>query len=164
MSASSGRTAMVDATWKSVEAVGIPDSPVRRMLFQLAQLTDDHVVGRDDLALLSAAYRALTHVLHERANDDRKSPLQVQVDVQRDTREMRAMGVDVPDISFTDEDFALPPTTPVELATQLGYADRGRAVRRVLRQGFPDHEKNGRWEPLTSAQVSYVRAHLRSRR
>lgn len=155
---------MVEATRTSVEAVGIPDSPVRRMLFQLAQLVDDHVVGRDDLALASAAYRALTKILHECAHDDNKSPLQVQADAQRDAREMRMMGVKVPDISYTDENFDLPPTNPVELATQLGYADGGRAVRRILRRGFPEHEKHSRWEPLTASQVNYVRAHLPSRR
>lgn len=74
------------------------------------------------------------------------------------------MGVHVADVSFTDEDFDLPPTTPAELAVQLGHTDQGRAVRHVLRRGFPEHEKHSRWEPLTTAQVNYVRAHLPSRR
>lgn len=155
---------MVAATWKSVEASGIPDSPVRRMLFELAERIGSHATNGDDLALMSAAYRALMDVLHERARDDSKTPLQIQVDVQRDLREIRAMGVDVPDVSFTDEDFDLPPSKPGELAAQLGYADEGRVVRRLLRRGFPDHERYSRWEPLSTAQVNYVRAHLPPRR
>lgn len=86
---------MVEATWKSVEARGIPNSPVRRMLFELAERIGHHATNGDDLALMSAAYRALMDVLHERARDDSKPPLQIQVDVQRDVREIRAMGVDV---------------------------------------------------------------------
>lgn len=155
------QTPMIAATWKSVEALGIPDSVVRRMLLDLAGRVGAST--GDDLALISAAYRALTKVLHERARDDNKTPLQVQAEAQRDVREIRAMGVDMPDIVFTDADFHLPPTTPVELAAQLGYADGGRAVRRVLRVGFPEHEKNARWEPLTAPQINYVRAHLPAR-
>ncbi|MFJ3473384.1 hypothetical protein ACIPJ1_10650 [Microbacterium maritypicum] len=153
---------MVAATWVSVEALGIPDSIVRRMLFELAEVIGGR--GDHDLALVSAAYRALTNVLHERAEDDKKTPLQVQADAQRAVREIREMGVDAPDVVFTDSDFDLPPTTPGELAVQLGYSDGGRAVRRVLRVGFPEHEKNARWEPLTDRQINYVRAHLASRR
>lgn len=84
---------MVAATWKSVEALGIPDSIVRRMLFELAEVIGEH--GDHDLALVSAAYRALTNVLHERAKDDNKTPLQIQADAQRAVREIREMGVDV---------------------------------------------------------------------
>lgn len=155
---------MVSATWKSVEALGIPDSLVRRMLFELAKRIGSRDGGGDDLALTSAAYRALTKVLHEQAAEDSKTPLQVQADARRTTREIRAMGVDVPGIEFTGEDFTLPPTTPGELATQLGYADNGRAVRRLLRRGFPEHERYARWEPLSAAQINYVRAHLPVRR
>lgn len=153
---------MVVATWTSVEALGIPDSIVRRMLFELAGAIGAH--EKHDIALVSAAYRALTKVLHERAQDDQKTPLQIQADARRAVREIREMGVDVPDVVFTDSDFDLPPTTPGELAAQLGYSDGGRAVRHVLRVGFPEHEKNARWEPLTDRQINYVRAHLASRR
>lgn len=156
------QTKMVAATWTSVEALGIPDSIVRRMLFELAEVIGGQ--GDHDLALVSAAYRALTNVLHERAQDDKKTPLRIQADAQRAVREIREMGVDVPDVVFTDSDFDLPPTTPGELAIHLGYSDGGRAVRRVLRAGFPEHEKNARWEPLTDRQIYYVRAHLASRR
>lgn len=147
---------------ESVEALGIPDSIVRRIPFELAEVNGEH--GDNDLALVSAAYRALAKVLHERAEDDKKTPLQIQADAQRAVRETREMGANVPEVVFTDSDFYLPPTTPGELAVQLGYSDGGRAVRRVLRVGFPEHEKNARWEPLTDRQVNYVRAHLASRR
>ncbi len=53
---------------------------------------------------------------------------------------------------------------PKDLAQQLGYDDEGRAVRRVLRQGFPDHPMNSRWEPLSPQQIAFVREHLSSRR
>lgn len=45
---------------------------------------------------------------------------------------------------LTDSDFDLPPTTPGELAVQLGHPDAGRAVRRVLHAGFPEHKKCAR--------------------
>lgn len=52
--------------------------------------------------------------------------------------------------------------TPKDLARELGYNDDGRAVRRLLRQGFPDHPKHARWEPLTPGQIGYVRERLPS--
>lgn len=55
-------------------------------------------------------------------------------------------------------------TAPKDLAQQLGYDDDGRAVRRILRQGFPEHPKHSRWEPLSPTQIEYVRKHLSSRR
>ncbi|EQM73040.1 hypothetical protein [Microbacterium maritypicum] len=151
---------MVAATWKSVEAVGIPDSPVRRMLFDLADRFQNHGPN-DDIALLSGAFTALMDVLQEHHAD--KTPLQVQAEARRTTRDLRARGINIPDIVFRHTDFELPPQTPNELAVQLGYVDGGRAVRRVLRSGFPEHEKHARWEPLTDAQVHYVRAHLPAR-
>lgn len=132
------------------------------MLFQLAEVIGGH--EDHDLALVSAAYRALALVLHERAQDDKKTPLQIQADAQRAVREIRETGGDAPDVVFTDSDFGLPPTTPGELVTQLGYSDGGRAARRVLRAGFPEHEKNARWDPLTERQINHVWAHLPSRR
>lgn len=95
-------------------------------------------------------------VLHDRAEDDKKTPLQIQADARRAVREIRDMGVDVPDVVFTDSDLDLSPTTPGELAVQLGHSGGGRAVRRVLRVGFPDHEKNARWEPLTGTGRSIM--------
>lgn len=48
------------------------------------------------------------------------------------------------------------PTTVTELTRQLGREDGGRAVRKALRTGFPDHPKGESWDPLTSAQVAHV--------
>lgn len=42
--------------------------------------------GNHDVALVSAAYRALTNVLHERAQDDKKTPPPIQADAQRAVR------------------------------------------------------------------------------
>jgi len=46
------------------------------------------------------------------------------------------------------------------LALQLGYTDQGRAVRRVLRAGFPDHPSGTNWDPLRPDQAAYVRWRL----
>ncbi|MCT1364077.1 MULTISPECIES: hypothetical protein [unclassified Microbacterium] len=129
------QTKMVAATRTSVEALGIPDSIVRRMLFELAEVIGGH--GDHDLALVSAAYRALTNVLQERAQDDKKTPLQIQADAQRAVREIREMGGVVPDVVFTDADFDLPPTTPGELAVQLGYSDGAARYDACFAPGFP---------------------------
>lgn len=51
------------------------------------------------------------------------------------------------------------PTSPKDLGKQLGYPD-GRAVRKVLREGFPDHPPYARWEPLSDEQIAYVRTRL----
>jgi hypothetical protein len=45
--------------------------------------------------------------------------------------------------------------TIVQLTRELGHD--GRAVRRALRTGFPDHEKGKSWNPLTAAQTAHVR-------
>lgn len=50
--------------------------------------------------------------------------------------------------------------TVASLTRELGIADGGNAVRRVLRAAFPEHEKAARWDPLTAAQVAHVRATL----
>ena len=39
--------------------------------------------------------------LYERARDDSKTPLQIQVDLQRDLREIRTMGDEVPDVPYS---------------------------------------------------------------
>lgn len=84
---------MVAATWKSVEAVGIPDSPVRRMLFDLADRFQNHGPN-DDIALLPGAFTALMDVLQEHHAD--KTPLQVQAEARRTTRDLRARGINIP--------------------------------------------------------------------
>lgn len=50
------------------------------------------------------------------------------------------------------------------LMRELGYDDDGRAVRAGLREAFPDHPKNSRWDPLWPAQVSFVRRTVRPKR
>lgn len=51
-------------------------------------------------------------------------------------------------------------TTVAALSAELGRDDGGRAVRRTLRQGFPNHVRHTSWDPLTSAHVAYVRSRL----
>ena len=46
------------------------------------------------------------------------------------------------------------------LALELGYTDQGKAVRRVLRAGFPDHPSSTSWDPLGPDQVAYVRSRI----
>lgn len=52
------------------------------------------------------------------------------------------------------------PTTVAALSAEIGRDDGGRAVRRTLRQGFPDHVRHTSWDPLTPAHVAYVRSRL----
>lgn len=54
--------------------------------------------------------------------------------------------------------------TVKDLTRELGYDDGGRAVRAALRMGFPDHLKNDRWDPLSPAQVTYVRRSVSPKR
>ncbi|CNL03714.1 Uncharacterised protein [Mycobacterium tuberculosis] len=52
--------------------------------------------------------------------------------------------------------------TPAELGRELGHNDGDRpgiTVRRYLRERYPDHLKNQRWE-LTPEQADEVRAHF----
>lgn len=51
-------------------------------------------------------------------------------------------------------------TTVARLTDELGLDDGGRAVRRALRKGFPDHTRNTSWDPLAPAHVAYVRLQL----
>ncbi|WP_424708774.1 hypothetical protein [Microbacterium sp. SLBN-111] len=51
-------------------------------------------------------------------------------------------------------------TTVARLTDELGLDDGGRAVRRALRKGFPDHRGSTSWDPLAPAHVAYVRAQL----
>lgn len=50
--------------------------------------------------------------------------------------------------------------TVAQLSYELGRDDGGKAVRRILRTGFPDHARGGSWDPLTVAQVAHVRSRL----
>lgn len=52
------------------------------------------------------------------------------------------------------------PATVAALTAELGRDDGGRAVRRTLRQAFPDHARHTSWDPLTPAHVAYVRSRL----
>ena len=151
---------MRNATWTSVEAMGIPPSRVRDVLFDLAGIIDAPLAG-EELALGSSALRGVMAALEEHYKP--RTALEVQVEMIRVGRELAEMGMPVPAIAFTHEDFELPPESPQELARQLGYRDGGRAVRQVLRRGFPEHPAHTTWVPLTKRQVNYVRAHLASR-
>ncbi|MCT1396647.1 hypothetical protein M4D51_13025 [Microbacterium sp. p3-SID338] len=56
-------------------------------------------------------------------------------------------------------------TTPAELGRELGHNDGERpgiTVRRYLRERYPDHPKNQRWE-LTAEEADDVRAYFRGR-
>lgn len=148
------------ATWTTVEALGIPDSPMRKFLFELADFMDGRP-GGDQLALASAAFTGLAKEFREQFMP--KSPLQQQLDHIRVSRELEEMvGVSLPAIPGDQFELRIDPETPIALARELGYSD-GRAVRRVLGEGFPGHAKNAKWEPLTRQQVNYVRAHLSAR-
>ncbi len=55
--------------------------------------------------------------------------------------------------------------TPVQVGKELGHNDGNRpriTVRRYLRERYPDHLTNARWE-LTAEQADDVRAHFRGR-
>jgi hypothetical protein len=54
--------------------------------------------------------------------------------------------------------------TVKDLTRELGYEDGGRAVRAALRKGFPNHIKSARWDPLSPAQIAYVRTNVRLKR
>ena len=152
--------AMRAATWESVEAMGIPPSRVRHVLFQLVAIMDNDPTG-DELALASGAFRGMMNAFEEHYKP--RTALEIQLETLRLSRELGEMGITPPDVHFSHADFELPPETPRELAAQLGYRDGGRAVRAVLRRGFRDHPKHARWDPLTEQQVNYVRAHIAPR-
>lgn len=50
--------------------------------------------------------------------------------------------------------------TVAQLSDELGRDDGGKAVRRILRAGFPDHAHGRSWDPLSAAQVTHVRSRL----
>jgi len=149
-------------TWDHVERLGIPPSPVRDAFFALAGYLDSHPKG-GLLALASGAYRSLEKELAEFYRP--RSPLELQVETLRAERELAAMlNTEFSPVKFAATDFEPTPQTPTDLGESLGYNDRGRAVRRLLRRGFPEHEKGALWSPLTPSQINYVKAHLASRR
>lgn len=152
---------MALATWRFAEAKGIPDSPMRRIMLDLARFMDGEVEG-DQLALASTAYTALLKEFD--IQFEPKSPLQHQLEYVRLARELKERtGVPLPEMKGDEFVMTTQAESPRELAEQLGYADGGRAVREILRKGFPEHDKHARWEPLTLAQINYVKAHLSSR-
>lgn len=57
-------------------------------------------------------------------------------------------------------DHAADSITVAELTLELGRDDGGKAVRRALREGFPDHVHGSSWDPLSAAQVAHVRERL----
>ena len=54
--------------------------------------------------------------------------------------------------------------TVTDLARELGYNDKGRAVRASLRRGFPDHVVGRSWDPLSAEEVAHVRVNLSPKR
>lgn len=50
--------------------------------------------------------------------------------------------------------------TVARLTAELGRDDRGKAVRRVLREGFPEHAHGSSWDPLSAVHVAHVRSRL----
>jgi len=151
---------MISATWAFVEWLGIPDTPARRVLFELAAIAA--LPDTEELALASAGYLALTREFTEQYTP--KSPLQQQLEsIHANRRLSELLGVMLPEPRGDLFELENRPETPTELGEQLGYRDQGRAVRRVLRAKFVDHPPHMPWFPLTDEQVNYVRAHLPSR-
>ncbi|MFL0361309.1 hypothetical protein [Curtobacterium flaccumfaciens] len=146
----------VASTWSLVERVGMPNTPVRRTLFDLAKIIETG--SSDELLLASAAYRALATSIEDVYR--RRSPLEQQLEYIKASRELQeATGIRSPDVSGDRFELAPLPESPAALAAELGYHDGGRAVRRVLREKF-GLTPGGRWHELTERQVNYVRAHL----
>ncbi len=54
--------------------------------------------------------------------------------------------------------------TVKDLALELGYNDKGRAVRASLRKGFPDHVVGRSWDPLSAEEEAHVRVNLSLKR
>jgi hypothetical protein len=147
---------MIAATWSTVEALGVPDTPMRRVLFDLARLVITS--NGPELRMAMAAFHALSKEMQEAYQ--RKTPLQQQLEHIRTRKELAAAtGLSVTEVR--GDRFVLDPLpeTPVDLSVELGYEDGGRAVRRLLREKYP-HEAGASWTPLSEAQVNYVRAHL----
>lgn len=150
-----------DLTWGYAQQLGIPSSPIRDALFVIADCLDAKPRG-DLLALATAAYRAVERELAEHYRP--RSPLEIQVETIRAERELAQMlKTEFPRVEFKASDFDPIPESPEDLGRSLGYRDGGRAVRHLLRRGFPDHEPHTRWSPLTEAQINYVKAHLVAR-
>ena len=155
-----GENEMVRATWQFVEALGIPDTPVRRVLFDLANIIA--APGGEDVGLASAAYRVLTKEFEEQYTP--KSPLRQQLEYIQQSKELFDLtGVALREVPGDRFELDEVPETPSELGAQLGYDDDGRAVRRVLRRKYRDRVPHTSWSALTQEQINYVRAHLAPR-
>lgn len=155
----SEQSEMTTATWTFVETLGIPDSPMRRVLFELAVIAESE---NEELALAAAAYMALTKAFEEQFTP--KSPLQQQLESIRTNKELSdLLGVALPELRGDQFELGETPETPTELGDQLGYRDQGRTVRRILRAKYTGHPAHLSWSPLTEEQVNYVRAHLSPR-
>jgi len=150
--------AMIEATWTSVECLGIPDSPMRTVLFELARFMDDNRDG-DEWVLASAGYMAMWKEFQEQFTP--KSPLQSQVDHLKVVRELEEMtGIRIPEIPGDQFALRLTPETVDDLAIELGYASDIAMVRNLLSQRFPEHANNSQLHFVSKKQVNYVRAHL----
>jgi hypothetical protein len=148
---------MIRATWQFVEALGIPDTPVRRVLFDLADIIAGP--GIEEVALASAGYRILMKEFEEQYTP--KSPLRQQLEyIQQSNDLFELTGVTLREVTGDRFELAEVPETPAELGAQLGYDDDGRAVRRVLRRKYTDRVPHTSWSVLTQEQINYVRAHL----
>lgn len=75
----------------------------------------------------------------------------------RTRRTRLSMGADAEATVHPDTDGEM---TVARLTHELGRDDNGKAVRRSLRTGFPDHLPGTSWDPLTAPQVAFVRSKL----
>ncbi|MBD8611161.1 hypothetical protein IFT77_11745 [Frigoribacterium sp. CFBP 13729] len=151
---------MTRATWQFVEALGIADTPVRRVLFELANIIA--APGGDEIGLASAGYRILTKEFEEQYTP--KSPLRQQLEYIQQSKELFELtGVALREVPGDRFELDEVPETPSELGAQPGYDDDGRAVRRVLRRKYTDRVPHASWSALTQEQINYVRAHLAPR-
>ncbi len=148
---------LVAAAWATVEALGVSDSPMRRVYFELARILATS--EGTELAMASAAFLALGREMRDLYT--RKSPLQQQLEYIRVRKELAdTLGTTVRELPGEAFELDPLPVTPLDLGRELGYEDGGRAVRRVLRARHPEHLRGSRWPALTGEQVNYVRAHL----
>lgn len=150
--------AMVKATWTFVESLGIPDSPMRKVLFDLATFMDDNQ-GSEDWTLASVAYTAMGKEFQELFVP--KSPLQQQLDHLKVARELEEMiGVRIPEIPGEQFELRSIPETVDELSEELGLHDGGKAVREILRHAISEQVNAADLASISETQANYVRAHL----
>lgn len=145
------------AAWTTVEALGVPDTPMRRVYFDVARILATSEAT--ELAMASAAFLALNNEMIELYT--RKSPLQQQLEYVRVRKELaETLGTTVRELPGEAFELDPLPATPAELGKELGYDDDGKSVRRILRVRHPEHVRGSRWPALSEEQVNYVRAHL----